>query len=1098
MRTLRIWMMGFLLTGLSAFGSLSEQEFQTPPTWAGVRCWWWWLNSNVTKEAITRDLQEMKAKGYSGAMIFDAGGAEQRGNAQVPAGPLFASPQWIQLYLHALSEAQRLGLELGLSIQSGWNLGGPNVTTDFAAKQLTWSEVQIKGPCNYRQTLPKPPNRDYYRDICVLAFPQKAYNLTDISFTLEAGSSQPEYPPAAVVDGKDDTFWVSSGTEPGQGPSADNPQWLQFTFTQPVTVSGLCIKGRAGYGPRIVRLQIDGRAPLPPFDLEDGALKKINLDKKSGQVFRILFEEAYDLRYPTSPRNVQVSELVLLDEQGNPIWASIPRPGIQNLALKTACQELGMSAPDCRFLLDDAASTEGEEDVQLHEIQDISASMSSDGTLDWSAPDGWWTVLRFGYTVTDARVSTSSGEWKGRVIDYLSRDAFDLYWNQVVDPLLAAAGSLKGTVLKQLETDSWECGGMNWSPGFADDFKKYRRYDPIPWLPVVAGKIVQSRQASNSFLADLRKTLGDCVADNHYAVFAQYAHEHGLQIQPESGGPHAGPLDAIKNFGKSDIIMAEFWSASPHRPNPENRFFVKQAASAAHIYGRQIVAAESFTTIGLHWNDVPWKHMKPSMDHEFCSGLNRIFFHTFTCSPPEMGIPGQEYFAGTHVNPQVTWWNHSYPLMQYINRCQYMFQQGRFVADVLYYYGDHVPNIARLKEDDPAGVLPGYDYDITDEVILAKLKVLGGRIQIPGGPSYHLLAMPDHGVLSLEALEKMNELLRQGGTVLCPPSRRLVSLVGGLEARLRFEQLADQLWGEVSGKKGQRAVGSGRLIWGITARQALAEDQISPDFEYTADGADPLLDYIHYTVKDTEYYFVSNQRPQSVQAVCRFRLFGKNPQLWDPITGIVRPTLFAQSDGRTEIRLRLNPYGSVFVVFTQQEPPAKSVAPQQRQYSAGWTLAGPWQVRFDPRWGGPGDVRFDDLIDWTLHPDPAVKFYSGTAVYKKTFTMPQTFRPGQGVLLDLGRLEDVGIAKVILNGLDLGILWTPPFQADLTNAIQKGENTLEVEVVNSWRNRLIGDKDLPQKKRLTQTNITVRNDWKLQESGLLGPVQILLEQEDHS
>lgn len=1072
---------------------LTEQEFQTPPPSAGVRCWWWWLNSNVTKEAITRDLQEMKAKGYSGAMIFDAGGAEQRGNTQVPAGPLFAGPEWIELYKHALAEAQRLGLELGLSIQSGWNLGGPNVTPDFAAKQLTWSEVQIEGPQNYKQTLPLPPNRDYYREICVLAFPQKIRKPSDIDFALEASSSQADYPPAGILDGKEDTFWVSSGTQPGQGPSIDRPQWLQFTFTQPVTVSGLRIQGRRGYGPKVARLQIDGGDPLPLFDLEDGQAKQADLGKKSGKVFRILFDDAYDPRHPDAPRNVQVAELYLLDEQGNPIASAIRRPGIENLDLKAASQELGMSAPDCRFLLEDIPSVPGEEDARLHEIQNISANMAADGTLTWSAPAGTWTVLRLGYTITDAHVSTYSGNWKGLVIDYLSRDAFDRYWCQVVDPLLEAAGPLKGTVLKQLETDSWECGGMNWSPDFDAVFKKYRGYDPVPWLPVVAGKIVESRDASNAFLADLRKTLADCVADNHYAVFAEYAHRHNLQIQPESGGPHAGPLDAIKNLGKSDIIMAEFWSPSPHRPNPENRFFVKQAAAVAHIYGKQIVAAESFTTIGLHWNDVPWKHMKPSMDHEFCSGLNRIFFHTFTCSPAGMGIPGQEYFAGTHVNPQVTWWNLSFPLMQYINRCQYMFQQGRFVADVLYYYGDHIPNIARLKEDDPAKVLPGYDYDITDEVILAKLRVRGGRIIVPGGLSYHLLAMPDHGVLSLEALEKVNQLLRQGATILCPRPRRLVSLVGGETARRRFEQLTDQLWGEISGQTGRRTIGSGRLVWGKTARQVLAEDRVQPDFEYTADGSDALLDYIHYTVEDADLYFVCSQRPQAVQAACRFRLAGKSPQLWDPVTGTTRPARFTQSDGRTEISLQLNPYGSVFVVFTNQSSTAKAPAANYKQYSLVQTLAGPWQVSFDPCWGGPSLVQFDDLIDWTQHPDPAVKFYSGTAVYKMIFTMGKPIQPQREYRLDLGRVEDVGIAKVTLNGQDLGILWTPPFQVEITKALKAGENVLEVKVVNSWRNRLIGDKDLPQEKRLTKTNIAVCNDWKIQESGLLGPVQILTE-----
>lgn len=1093
MRRISLWLV-FLAVGGLAPAALSEQEFQNPPRWAGVRCWWWWLNSNVTAEAITRDLEEMKAKGFSGAMIFDAGGADQRGNAQVPAGPLFASPEWIKLYQHALQEAQRLGLELGLSIQSGWNLGGPLVTPDFAAKHLTWSEIQIEGPQHYKQKLPLPENRDWYRDICVLAFPWKSRKPSDIAWTVQSSSSQDKYPASLAVDGNPDTFWVSAGTEPGQGPSPENPQWIQFTFEKPVTISGLQLLGRPGYGPKSVRLQIDQNPSLPSVSVEDGKQITIESEKQTGSVFRFLLEGAFDPRNPDSPRNVQVAELYLLDENKKPITGVISRPAIQNLQLKILHEELGMSAPDCRFLLDDIPSVEGEEDARVQDILDLTGQLAPDGTLTWSVPAGTWTVLRFGYTPTDARVSTSSGAWQGMVIDYLSRSAFERYWNEVVEPLLAAAGPLKGTVLKQLETDSWECGGMNWSDNFAADFKKYRGYDPIPYLPVIAGKIIENRQTSNAFLADFRKTLADCVADNHYAVFAELAHKHNLQIQPESAGPHAGPIDGIKNYGKSDIVMSEFWSPSPHRPTPEVRFFVKQAASAAHIYGKEIVAAESFTTIGRHWNDVPWKTMKPAMDHEFCSGLNQIFFHTFTCSPKEMGIPGQEYFAGTHVNPQVTWWHDSIPFMQYINRCQYMLRKGKFVADVLYYYGDHVPNIARLKEDDPAGVLPGFDYDITDEVILAKLKVRAGRIVVPGGLSYPLLVMPDHKVLSLEALEKVNELLRQGATVLCARPERLVSLVGGLPARQRFEQLTDQLWGEVSSPAGQRTIGAGRLIWGKSARQVLLEDfHLRPDFEWTSSSPDALLDYIHYTKDDADVYFVSNQTETPVDADCRFRISGKTPQLWDPVTGQVRPAAFRLTDGRTEVPLRFGPYGSMFIVFRPASSRAQSVQTNYKDYQPLQTLTGPWQVSFDPNWGGPEEIVFPELLDWSEHQDDGIRFYSGTAVYRKSFQLEKPLQPGREYRLDLGRIEDVGIAEVTLNGKEIGILWTPPFQADITGVLRDGVNLLEVRVVNSWRNRLIGDRDLPPDQRRTRTNITVRRDWKLQPSGLLGPAVILTE-----
>jgi len=935
----------------SSIDTLRQGFLQTPRN-AGVRCWWWWLNSNVTKEAITRDLEEMKAKGFSGAMIFDAGGANQRGNAQVPGGPTFASPEWRQLYKHALNEGKRLGLELGVSIQSGWNLGGPNVTPDFAAKQITWSEIQIEGPAQYEQKLPLPKNRsNYYKDICVLA-------------------------------------------------------------------------------------------------------------------------------YPTGPE--------------------INRKPIENLELKASYKELGMSAPDCRFLLNDCPATPGEQDVLPGNIRDISEMMAPDGTLKWTVPEGNWTVLRFGYTMTNAEVSTYSADWKGHVIDYLSRNAFDRYWNEVVEPLLEDAGPLAGTTLKQLETDSWECGGMNWSPNFAADFVKYRGYDPIPYLPVFAGKIVENRDFSNAFLADFRKTLGDCVADNHYKVFAEYAHKNNLQIQPESGGPHAGPLDAIKNLGRSDIVMGEFWAPSPHRPKPVNRFFVKQSSSVAHIYGKKYVGAESFTTIGPQWNDVLWKSQKPSMDHEFCSGLNMIFFHTFTCSPKEMGIPGQEYFAGTHTNPQVTWWEYADAYIDYINRCQFLVQQGKFVADVLYYYGDHVPNLVQLKEADPAKVLPGYDYDVTDEDILLQLKVKASKIVVPGGVQYRLLVLPDHKVLSLAALEKVEQLLNNGASVIGPKPERLVSLVGGAESQKRFKELADNLWGDASETPGQKQIGKGRLIWGKTARQVLIEDGVSPDCEFEA-SKDSVFDYIHYRIDQMDIYFVCNQTERTNDVLCRFRIANKTPELWDPVTGhIRRKVAFTVSNKQTEISLRFSPNGSVFVVFTNELPKTSETKNiiNYTDYVSIMTIPGPWQVKFDPKWGAPEEVTFDKLISWTQHSEQGIIFYSGKATYRTSFAFEKKIDKQKEYWLDLGRVEDVGIAQISLNGQDLGIVWTKPFRVDVSDALKTGQNLLEVNVVNSWRNRLVGDRNMPQSRRYTKTNITIRPEWKLLESGLLGPVTVIKSQTD--
>jgi len=926
---------------------LSAAVFQQPPAAYGIRCWWWWLNGNVTQQSITRDLEAMKAKGFSGACIFDAGGQDQRGNGSVPEGPMFGTPAWQELFRHAVKEARRLGLVLSLNIQSGWNLGAPDVQPQEAAKRLTWSEKIITGADGSVQLLPLPPAlQHFYRDIAVLAFPYR------------------------------DT---------------------------------------AGIKP------------------------------------------------------------------------------IAYLRQKAAFDEVGGSATDTRFLLN-GDTTHNHHVHTLHsEVQDITRYMDSTGALRWKAPPGRWVVMRFGYTLNGSAISTSSGQWQGLVIDYMSRVHFTRYWNTHVKPLLESIGPDAGTTLRYLQTDSWELGGINWTEDFRREFRSRRGYDLLPYLPVVAGKVVDSRDACNRFLADLRKTISDCIADNHYKVFREKAAAYGMGIQPESAGPHAGPFDGLKNLGFSEIMMGEFWSPSPHRPRPENRFFVKQAASAAHIYNKKLVGAEAFTTIGRHWNDVIWEHMKPSFDHELCAGLNLTLLHTFTSSPAAMSLPGQEYFAGTHFNPNITWWKYADAFFRYMARCQYMMQDGRFVADVLYYYGDHVPNIVRLKEDDPAGALPGFDYDVINEERLMALQVQQGWITLPHGMRYRVLVLPDHAVMSLAALKKVYQLVNAGATVIGPRTQRSVSLEQYPAAERELQQLAAALWGATAAgnapSRGSLQVGKGRVAWGYTAAEWLAAQGISPDCRF--DAADTLsFGYIHHRWNQDDYYFISSRQPQACTARVSFRVSGRQPEFWDPVTGHTRPaTAYTQANGITTVPVSFTPYGSWFIVFRKPVPAAQQGTAQSnfREFRAADTLQGPWQLHFNERWGGPAAVEFPALVSWTERPEPGIRYYSGSVVYHKKFTWEGAAGSRQWYL-NLGTIKDVGIARVTLNGKDLGVVWAPPYRMPVSGILRAGSNVLEVEVINSWRNRLVGDRELPAEKRFTKTNITIRPEWSLLESGLLGPV----------
>lgn len=929
--TIKIFLFFFFCQTTTA--QISDKTFQNPPSQYGIRCWWWWLNGNVTKEAITRDLEEMKAKGFSGACIFDAGGQNQRGNGDVPEGPLWGSPAWRELYLHAINEADRLGLVMSLSIQSGWNLGGPDITPAEAAKQVVFSEVNIKGGTKIQQVLAQPKGHEgFYQDIIVLAIPTK--NTTN-------------------------------------------------------------------------RLKIRG------------------------------FEN------------------------------------------KAATQEVGWSVPETRPLLTDTTATEGEEDAKLSQVFDLSKEVK-DGVLNWNAPAGGWTIIRFGYSATGRDVSTSSGKWQGLVIDYTSEKHFNRYWNTNVEPLLKMIGNKAGKTLKYLQTDSFEAGGMNWSDKFEDEFKKRRGYDPLLYLPILAGKIIENRETSNRFLTDLRKTLSDCISDNHYRVFAQRAKQYSMGIQPESAGPHAGPFDGLKNYGHSEIMMSEFWSPSPHRSKDIDRFFVKQAASAAKIYNKQLVGAESFTTIGPHWNDVIWADMKPSADHEYCAGLNLAYLHTFTCSPKEMGLPGQEYFAGTHFNPNVTWWNYSTAFVKYLTRIQYLMQSGTAVADVLYYYGDHIPNIGRFKDDDPAKSLPDYDYDLINEDKLMDLSVKNGKIYLPHGVSYQVLALPNHQVLSLKALRKVKELAENGATIIGEKPLTTASLVGGSDADKELKNITEQLWKEGANE-----------IRPLTAKEALKNTGILPDCEFIQKPEGKIFDYIHRQADNVDYYFISNQNKEYLSLKAAFRITGKQPEIWDAVTGEVRvATNFYEEKGRTFVDLSFNPNGSLFVVFRNNLSVNKNTnrKPNNLVYRLLQNINTPWNVDFDSKWGGK-TIRMDSLVSWTNRPEEGIKYYSGTAIYKTIFDMSSPTKEVK--LLDLGIVKDVGIAKVKLNGKDLGILWCPPYQVSVAGSLKAKGNILEIEVVNTWRNRLIGDRGKPQNERFTQTNITIKPDWKLEPSGLLGPVQLL-------
>ncbi|MDR0336068.1 MAG: hypothetical protein LBI18_03160, partial [Planctomycetaceae bacterium] len=1090
------------------------QGFAEPPCESKLWAYWWWLNGNVTEQAITRDLEQMKEKGFGGAILCDANGSNQDGNKNTPPGPMYSSPEWMKLFIHAIQEAQRLGLSVSLNIQSGWNLGGPIVTPEYAAKRVVYSTTNLKGGQEKTVDLPKPKEQlGFYRDIAVVAFKIESDN---IPFTFETSSSQKQNSSENAIDNSSETFWVSAGQKAGDGPTTEKPEWIEFQFQENIEFDQIVVEPRPDYGPKQCELILfeddsEKNRIITTFTMQKTGKISNKFPKQKGKRFRLNILNSYDPRHPDHSRNVQIAEVVLYNN-GKPITETKQKTRqLKLFDIKLAVREFGGSAPDCRPLAEDEPDQPNDQPINIDDVLVLTDKMDQQGTLRWNVPAGNWTILRCGYTVTDAKVSTSSGDWQGLVLDYLSSDAFDFYWNKSVKPLLDTVKPHCGKSLRYLHTDSWEAGGMNWTERFREEFQTRRGYDPIPYLPILAGYILNNRTSSNRFLNDFRRTIGDLIADNHYVLMKKKAANYGIGIHPESGGPHGAPIDSLQLLGISDIPMSEYWSWSPrHRIGDANRFFTKQPASAAHTRGHKLIAAEGFTNIGMHWQESFSHNLKPSFDQAICEGMNLLVWHAFTCSPDETGFPGQEYFAGTHFNPKNFTWKKSKDFLTYINRVQFLLQQGLPVADVLEYYGNGVPNFTQGKWANTAKSLPGYDYDVASEdVLLTQVsEIRNGRIILKDGTNYRVLVLPSHTGVSRAVFSKLKTWAKEGATII---GANPIQILEPASKPVVFESWTEKTLPNPNETVHQLLKNSGvpfdferlegthekpRLEWIHRTVYRNQLDKISlrnfsefSPIDVATIAADPFGDI------GAEIYFVANLTDSEDKTVCSFRVTGFEPELWDPLTGeIKKAKAFTQEKNRTLIPLEFAPCGSVFVVFRDKIDSTVQGIGQSNSVTFDKTLEIPasWHVRFDPEWGGlPEPVEFKKLESWTKHDHPAIRYYSGLATYSQEIDLE--FKQGQRIFLEVDNVHE--LAEVKINNQSCGTIWASPFRVEITSACQLGKNRIEIEVANHWANRIIGDAAKPENERRTRTNIQrLTPETKLVESGLIGSVKILLTQ----
>jgi hypothetical protein len=1105
-----------------------EQGFRTPPDSAKPRAWWHWTNGNVTEEGITKDLEWMKRSGIAGFQLADVAS----GGGQVVEKKInFGTPEWYHAVRHAAEEAQRLGLEMSIFSSPGWSeAGGPWIKPEQAMKKLVWSETRVDGSQTFAGKLPEPPSNEgpvrdlgagarpdalkFYRDSAVIAYRTPADAKPMAALHPKATTSDGPVDDAALLD---DSLNTSINIA---APKDGSPAWLQYEFDQPFTARALSLGCRSRIPVGKILAGDDGVhfrtiAVMPgPQGYHGAAIRTFAFPAVTAKFFRIEMDGAGLLPAAVIHGGTTIpAQQYTLTEA---IFYSDAR--VNRWEDKGAFGSL-MDRYDVVPTPDAPASAE----IMRGDVIDLTSKLDKDGTLHWEIPAGNWTILRMGYSLTGAMNRPSTPAGSGLEVDKLSAKYVTEYFHGYVDPIRQSLGDLTGTSLQYMTMDSWEAGMQNWTDDMIAEFQRRRGYDPTPYLPVLAGRVVENADASDRFLWDFRRTLADMFASEYYGTMDDELHKIGMKAYSEASGVALEiPEDTLLNKSHIDIPMGEFWV---HALHPESMYLVdvRGAASAAHVYGKPIVATESFTGGGY---ESPYT-LKKIADFWFTQGVNRLVFHTSAQQPLDTK-PGNT-MVGTHINRNITWADEAAPVMTYFARVSYMLQQGSPVADLAYLLPEGAPSTMPFWG---AGLQPapptGYDYDyINTEILLHHASVTSdGRIHVdgsdamPDGMSYRVLVLPPTAQMTPEVLSKLHELVAAGATIVGPRPKASPSLASypGSDAKVR--ELATDLWGDMDGVTDtQHAFGKGVVYNGLTLDEVLSRLNYLPDFAASGSLENPPA-WVHRRTKDADIYFVVNQAdaPQHIDA--QFRSIGENVEIWRPMTGEaseaqvsdgatlaedrsgnrqpgIQPAAYVEHVGFTTVSLDLAERESVFVVIRDVAavPARASVRPME---STLLTIEGPWTLTFPPNWGAPASVQMPELVSWTANSDPGVKYFSGTATYSKEVRAPATwFRQGQRLYLDLDKVRD--IAEVEVNGKPAGLVWAPPYRVDVTTALKPGVNRLEIKVTNEWTNRIVGDRLTPPEKRvLPQSGAAPPRGGAAffgprepAESGLLGSVRIV-------
>lgn len=1029
----RILLTGILTTALGLAGFAQNytdlrEGFCNPPREDRPEVWWHWMDGNISRDGILKDLEWMHRSGIGGVHIFDAGISMPQ---VVKEKLVYMRPEWKSAFRYALEVADSLGMTVTIPSSPGWSAtGGPWVPVKDAMKRLVWRESRIEGGHRVNLVLPEPYSNKgrfqnvplgndmddvssmrlktdlYYEDIAVVAvrLAENDHTLEERSATVSASGGN--FTVALLSDGD-----LSAYKRLPLGKTEDYA-WIQYEFPSPETFSSVSLAGERLHGSAaILQASDDGKTFREVARIGTGGTvqQTVSFAPVTGRLFRLVITN------PANPGPVKYSKVSEFNLFGP-------------ARIEHAEEKAGFAAAVDLHRHPTPVNAGG---PFTREVLDVS-SYVKDGVLDWEAPAGRWKILRFGYALTGKVNHPSPLEATGLEVDKLDPRAFSAYLREYFDRFKEIAGPLMGERgLQYVLTDSYEAGPQTWTPAMMTEFKTRRGYDLLPWMPVLTGDIIGSVAESERFLFDWRRTIGELFAEN-YDRITEISREYGLKgrYSESHEGGRGYLVDGMDVKRSAQVPMSACWMPNRQGIGGSARADIRESASVAHVFGQNIVAAESFTASGLDgrgWSYAP-AELKRVADLELSEGLNHFVIHESPHQPVDSLVPGLGLMTfGQWFSRNETWAHEAKGWTDYLARSSYMLRAGNYMADVLIYYGEDTNITAKYAGGLPGYVPEGFDYDFINST---------GLLRDLAKP-YSVLCIDDDApeFRSPEVAAKLASL-EKAGMAVCTP-KELDSV--------------------------------------------LKKMKIQPDVVLPSGMA-----WVHRHTPDSEIYWLSRPGKEGAQVVASFRIKGKKPLIWHPETGLMEEVTYRQEKGRTIVNLEMGPDDAVFVVFHGKGPKMQTIA--KKPVTEEYEFNAPWTVRFQDGRGAPESAVFQSLSSLSESENPLIRYFSGTADYTTRFKWAGTNAGKQ--ILDLGEVYDM--ARVFVNGRDCGLVWKAPYRMDISRMLQPGQNEIRVEVTNVWTNRIIGDLRPDGGKRVTWTSMQFYTaESPLRPSGLVGPVKLI-------